>query len=127
MAGSQFAFHSSNAVQMQNQPAVSALRLDFRIRQIARYFQDSLEPAVGYLELVIAPSFADNRVTPHTADDQFVFGDQHLHVIKFDARKIEFDRPPVRTFVNVNRRLPQRPARPSILCAYALDKNSLAS
>jgi hypothetical protein len=112
---------------MQDEPAVSAFASNFGPRKIAGDFQNALEPAVGYLELVIAPTLGYDGVASHAAHYQLVIRYYHLDVIRLDSRKIELDLPSFRAPVNVGCGLPQRAARPSILATHSFDENSLAS
>jgi len=117
----------STAVQMQYEPAISTFELNVRLRQIARDLQDALEAAVGYFELMIAPAFGDHGVAPNAPHYQLVLSYQHLDIVEFHSGKIELDLPPFRAPVDIDSRLPQRPARSAVFAADSLDKNSLAS
>jgi hypothetical protein len=112
---------------MQNEPAVPAFASNLGPRKIAGDFQNALETAVGYLELVIAPAFGYDGIASHPAHYQLVIRYYHLDVVRLDSRKIELDLPSFRAPVNIDCGLPQQAARASILAAHSLDEKSLAS
>jgi len=66
-------------------------------------------------------------VAPNAAHNQLVFSYQHLDIFELHPGEIEFDLPPFGAPVDVDGRLPQRPARPAVFAADALDKDFLAS
>src|SRR2546425_10510648 len=112
---------------MQYEPAVSAFELNLCSRQIAGDLKNAFEATVGYFELMIAPPFGDHGVPSHPAHYQLVVRYEHLNIFQFDPGKIELNLPPFRAAVDVDRRLPQRAARPAVFAAYSLNENSLAS
>src|SRR5713226_7495338 len=88
LANRQCAPFHSHTVQMQNEPAVSTFASNLGTRKIAGDFQNALETAVGYLELVIAPAFGYDGIASHPAHYQLVIRYDHLDVVRLDSRKI---------------------------------------
>src|SRR5262245_31873368 len=112
---------------MQNEPAIAAFALNFCLRKIAGNLQYALEAAVSYFKLVITPSLGDDGVAPNSAHNQLVIRDQHVDIVRLDPCEIEFDSPTIRAAVDVDCRLPQRPARSVVLATDSLYEHLLAS
>jgi len=112
---------------MQNEPPIAAFALNFRIRKIAGKLQYTLETAIGYFQLVVAPSLGDDGVAADSAHDQLVIRDQYVDIVRLDPCEVEFYFPTIRAAVNVDCGLPKRPTGSVVLAADSLNEHPLAS
>jgi hypothetical protein len=77
-------------VNMNDEPPVRTLSAYSCISKRAGQSESSLKPAVGNLELMVAPAVSYEGVPPDPTHYQFVVYKVHLEVVRFDPGQVEF-------------------------------------
>src|SRR5262249_9752435 len=86
----EIAMESALLVDVNDEPSVGALSSYPCVGKRARQSESSLKPAIGNLELMVAPAVSNKGVPPDPAHYQFVVDKMHLEVVRLNPGQVEF-------------------------------------